>query len=116
MAVVVVGHHPKLTPSEAMEVFQQHVGGRYEVYRADSWPLSGAAVKRDFALKKSAWIGITVKLQQEPGKTSFVVTYFIPSLLAVAFGGLFALLLLRSSYKAMEAEIISFIEGAEEFK
>ncbi len=112
MAEVTVGHHPELIAEEAMKVFQRHFS-EYEVYKSPL--LSGVVVKRDFAIKKSAWIGVSVALKQEPGKTSFVITYFIPSLIRNAFGGLFAMLFRRSRYKAMENEVKSFIEKAEEF-
>jgi hypothetical protein len=67
---------------------------------------------------------VSVKLKQEEGKTSFVFTYFSPSMLvrgltALSFGligGLIEYLILRSRYKAIENEVKSFIESAEEFK
>jgi hypothetical protein len=33
MPVVNVGHHPELTLETAMEVFQKHFSGKYEVYK-----------------------------------------------------------------------------------
>ena len=66
-------------------------------------------LSRDFVLKKSAWVGVGIKLKQEPGKTSFIFTYLVPStLVGLLFGGLIALLILRSRFKSMENEIKSF--------
>ena len=110
MAVVTVEHNPKLEVEEVMKVFQRHFTGKYVVYKANLY-LWG----RDFAVKKSAWVGVSVKLKQETGKTSFVFTGFMPSVLVrVLFGGLIALLILQPSLKAMENEVKSFIESADE--
>ena len=110
MAVVTIGHHPELTAEEAMKVFQRHFTGKYVVYHVKG-------LGRDFAVKKSAWVGVSVKLKQEERKTSFVFTYYLPStVLRAFFSGLIQMLILRSSYKAIENEVKSFIESAEEFK
>ena len=117
MAVVTVGHHPELTAEEAMKVFQRHFTGKYVIYKT-------RLVGRDFGIKKSAWVGVSVKLKQEKAKTSFVFTYFSPSALVrglqgAAFGligGLIQWLILGSSFRAIENEVKSFIESAEEFK
>jgi len=114
MAEIEIGYHPELTAEEAMKVFQRHFS-EYEVFETHSWPYSGVAIKWDFAIKKSAWIGVNMRLKPELSKTSFVFTYFIPSVMAIVFGGFFALLFLRSRFKAMENEVKSFIESAEEF-
>ena len=114
MAEVTVGYHPTLTAGEAMKVFQRHFS-EYEVFETHSWPYSGVAIKWDFGIKKNAWIGVNIRLKHGLSKTSFVFTYFIPSVMAIVFGGFFALLFLRSRFKAMENEVKSFIESAEEF-
>lgn len=117
MTVLTVGHHPELTAEEAMRAFQRHFAGQYEVYKV-WWE------NRDFAVKKSAWLGISVKLKQETGKTSFVFTYFPPSLSlnllvglsAGVLGTLLRMLFLHSRFKAVENEVKAFIESGEEFK
>ncbi len=114
MAEVTVGHHPELAAEEAMKVFQRHFS-EYEVFETHSWPYSGAAIKWDFAIKKNAWIGVNIRLKQELSKTSFILASFIPSVMAITFGGAFAWPFLRSKFKAMENEVKSFIESAEEF-
>jgi radical SAM superfamily enzyme YgiQ (UPF0313 family) len=115
MAVVIVGHHPELIAEEAMKVFQRHFTGKYVVYM---YKLVGI---RRIVVKKSAWVGVIVRLKQEKGKTSFDVNYYSPSMLArMPFFGLLQplilWLILRSSYKAIENEVKSFIENAEELK
>ena len=118
MAVVIVGHHPELTADEAMRVFQRHFTGKYVVYM-----YKALGMKR-IAVKKSAWVGVIVRLKQEKGKTSFVFTYFSPSALVRGFmgaafgliGALIQWLILRSSYRVIENEVKSFIESASEFK
>lgn len=93
-----------------MKIFQKHFTGKYEVYMTK---LLGT----DFVVKKSAWVGVAVKLKQKAAKTSFVFNYLIPSaLIRVLFAGLITVLILRSSLKTMENEVRSFIEGAAEFK
>ncbi len=111
MAVVTVGHHPELTAEEAMKVFQRHFTGKYVVYKAK------LLLRSDFIVKKSAWVGVSVRLKQEKSKTSFVFISLVPSaLLRGFFSGLIQMLILRKSYQAMENEVKSFIESAEEFK
>ena len=113
MAVVAVGHHPELTAEKAMEIFRKHFTGKYEVYMT-------RVVGVDFIVKKSACVGVSVRLKQEASKTSFVFNYFTPSallrVLFAGFGGLIGVLILRLSLKKVENEVRSFIEGAAEFK
>jgi hypothetical protein len=57
-----------------------------------------------------------VRLKQEQDATSFVFTAMIPNpILQGLFGGLLSALFLRKSWKALEAEVGSFIQGYPEF-
>ena len=110
MAKVDVGHHPELTVDQAIQLFRNHFGTKYEVYPTK-------LLRRDLVVKRSGWTAVGVKLEQQQNSTSFVFTAFIPSvLLQLFFGSLVAILILRSTWKNMEAEVQSFIEGASEFK
>jgi len=118
LAVLVVGHHPELTVKKAFKIFQRHFN-KYEVYKT-------AILNRHFVVAKSGWVGVGVGLKQEEGKTSFIFTYMIPSVLlnrlimATVFLGfiwpLVISLILRPRHKRMENEIKSFIENSPEFK
>ena len=111
MATVTVAHHPELDVETAMAVFRTHFGGRYDVYKMK--PTGGyltvrknalSFVERDFAVRKSRWTGVSVKLEQEKDSTSFVFSGFMPSeLLGVI--GFVPWVFLRPRWKAMEHEI-----------
>ena len=108
MAVVQIAHRPELTVKEAMEVFTGHFGGKYRI----QW---GGG--REFVMKKTAWTGVRVVLDQRRDTTGFVVDGVVPSaFLTVMFGGLIAMLFLRRGWKAMEQEALDFIRNAAEFK
>lgn len=109
MAEVTVAHHPELTIEDAMGAFTTHFGDRYEVYKT-------RALDRDFILKESAAMGVSVKLKQEPNATAFVFTWVVPApILRLLFVDVFALLFLRRRREAMEQEVRSFIASAPEF-
>jgi len=138
MAKVVVGHCPELTAEGAMKVFQNHLAGKYEIYKTK---MPGWA----FVVKKSAWRAVGVKLIQKRNQTTFYLQgmpgsilvrifwmlLFLMWLVAVfssdAVGGaggfigfilmlwLFAFVSRRPSHRLVK-EIKVFIEKAEEFK
>lgn len=110
MKVVTVGHHPELTLEAAMDIFQKHFAGKYEVYK----PRHRHGF---FMVKKSTWAGVRIEPRQKGDSTSFVFSAWIPSdLLNALFMGLIAWVILRPRWKALEEEIKSFIENALEFK
>jgi hypothetical protein len=110
MAVVHVKHHPEVTAEKAMEIFKKGFAGKYEVYMAQS-------ALRDFTIKKSSMIGLSVKLKQEKDKTTFIYTSMVPSaLMALLFAGIWYSLLMRPKYQAVMNEVKTFIENAPEFK
>lgn len=113
MAKVVVGHHPELTPQEAMEVFRRHFAGRYEAYMIQS-----KLIPRDFAIKKSTWTAVLVRLEQKPDQTVFNFIGTPPSAVvrALLIGFLILFWPLIITCQKMESEIRLFIENAEEFK
>lgn len=124
MAEVFVAHNPKLIGETAMQVFETHFGDRYVVH-LPTFMQRAFAGKPDFVVRKSAWAAVGVWLKQKDNTTSFVFfTGVTPSavVLGVFAGGvgvlityLLAWMVLRSSWKAMEEEVRSFIENAPEF-
>ena len=110
MATITIGHHPELTAERALEVFSSHFADKYEVYMTK-------LLGRDFAMKKSGWTAVGVKLRQDKEETKFVFTAFMPSMIfQLLFGGLIAMLFLRPSWKALEEEVRVFIENAADFR
>jgi len=113
MAIVFVAHHPELTAESAMEVFRRHFGDRYDVYK----PWLFGRLFANFVVKKSAWIGVGVQLKQWGEETAFGLGGMVPSpILDLLFMGPIADTFLGRRWKAMEEEVSSFIENAEEFK
>ena len=114
MATARVAHHPELTPERAMQVFRGHFSPKYQVYEA-RFPLD--LLRIDFVVKKYAWTGTGVKLEQDSGSTTFVFTALMPNfILQLLIGGLIGWIFLRPSWKALEDEVRAFIESAEDFK
>ena len=116
MAVIIVAYHPELTPERAMEVFRSHFADRYDVHKIAWFERMGQmwGGHRDFIVKKSAWTGVGVNLEQRSDTTRFVFVPMMPTPILVVVPLLFWLVL-RASWKALEEEVRSFIEGAPEF-
>lgn len=108
--VITIGHHPELTVDHAIELFGRRFGESYKIVRTPRQPL------RDFQIEKNSWVGIGVRLKQEPDKTSFVIGGFTPSpWRRVVFAGAFGLLSMLL-YNSMTNQVRAFIEQAPEFK
>ena len=109
MAIIDIGYRPELTKDQARDIFEAGFGGRYKVE-------GSPVMRRDFVVKKSAWAGVGVRLQQARSTTSFVFTPLVPSsLLHNLIGGVAPHLFLRQAWKELEGEIASFIGSAPEF-
>lgn len=115
MATVTIAHHPELTVDRALGVFMSHFHGKYDVYESSAF-----GRLRRIVVKKNAMTAVAVNLKQEPETTTFVFGAFIPSGLMRGLFGLIgvliALLFLRPTWKAMEAEVRVFIENAADFR
>ncbi len=74
MAKVIIGHRPELTAEIARKVFESHFHDKYDIYKTK---MPGY----DFVVKKSAWRGVSVKLNQKRGQTYFLFRV-IPSVMA----------------------------------
>jgi hypothetical protein len=124
MTTVTVGHHPELTAEQAMEVFSRQLADKYDVYRATGigrW-LNGGM---HFVVRKSNWAAVGVRLWQKKNSTKIsFVSIYPPIVLVGLFGALVGVLItmgiawimLKPSWKAIEADITSCIENAVEFK
>jgi hypothetical protein len=62
MAKQEIKHNPELNKDKLQELVKKHFDGKYEVY-STKWP------NFDFVVKKSAFAGVFVKLNQKNGKT-----------------------------------------------
>jgi len=110
MATVSIGHHPDLTADHAIDVFQQHFAGRYEVSKT-------SVVARDFIVTKSGTTGVGVRLKQGKNGAEFVFTGMIPGIWQrFVYSGLIGYLFLRPGWRALETEIASFIENEPSFR
>jgi hypothetical protein len=105
MAKVTIAYKPELTKERAQEIFAEHFSDKYRVYRYTR-PL------RDFVIEKNAFVGVSVKLEQQSNQTRFVYNAFTPRWWAAAmFGVLIGPLLGR----ALTAEVREFMESAPQF-
>ena len=112
MPTVTVAHQPELTGQSAMEVFQRHLGGKYEIYES-------FLPTRNFVVQRSGWTGVWVRVVQEEDSTYFDFAPFMPSIklrVLFAIGGLIAWQFLRGSWSEIEEDVRSLMENASEFK
>lgn len=96
----------EMSKADLLEVFQQGLGSRYEVYET-------ALIGADLVVKKSAWSGVSVKLVQKPDRTIIRYGAMAPSAaVRVLFMGLIPILILwLTSWKAMTKEIEAFVKS-----
>jgi hypothetical protein len=108
--VVRVGHLREMTADEAMTLCRKRFAGKYEVYEAPSGDC-------DFAIRQDGLRGVGVKLEQEKGRTSFLLTDFIPSFaMRVLLAGARFLRIGSSRREAMVHEVRSFLETSPDFR
>ncbi|TMB97327.1 MAG: hypothetical protein E6J42_07860 [Chloroflexi bacterium] len=115
MAVTKIAYKPDLTSEEAMQAFKKQFEGKYDVEPAR--PGLVVAGRRDFVIKKNAFSGVNVKLEQGDGETKFVYTGYAPNQAAgvlVYLGG--GVILSYLVWNSLTREVQSFIESAPEFK
>jgi len=110
MAEVRTGHHPELTVEDAISIFKKHFAGKYEVLPAPRSPFW------DFVIKRSAWQGVRVRLDQKPNRTSFVFRGSATTLWATVLASLTLGVLSLLIHREITDEVRSLIETAEEFK
>jgi hypothetical protein len=104
MAVTTIAHKPELTKEQAQEIFAKHFAGKYLV-RDFTGPL------RDFAVEKSAFVAVAIKLDQTATETKFVYAGMAPRWWVRAFMGLWGFLL----WGGLTNEVKQFMETAPEF-
>lgn len=104
MATIDIGTRPDVTVDRAVEDFQRHFAGTYEVYKTK-------LVLRDFVVKKSGAVGVGVRLKQDEGGTSFVFTGFMPNVIMRAAFGAIGFLIARGGMRALEREVGDFIQS-----
>jgi hypothetical protein len=110
LSVVAIGHHPELTTETLLQIFQRGLGSKYTVFESH-------ALMTDLMVKKSGWTGCAVKLQQHGDRTDFVTrqAYGNP-MYAMFLGSLLSLLFLRPGWKALEQEVVEFIQNEPAFR
>ncbi len=107
----VIPKKPELTPEKAYEIFSSKFGSKYEVYMSK-------LPRLDFAMKKSAWSGIAVKIVQKEDKTIIRYGAFAPSAFVrmLQLGLIPLLVLWFTSWKDMQNEVKEFIESDPAFR
>lgn len=104
MATIDIGKRPDVTVDSAVEAFQRHFAGKYEVYTT-MLPM------RDFVVKKSGSVGVSLRLKQDDDGTTFVYTGFTPSAIIRAVTGAIGYLIFRGGMTALEGEVAAFIQS-----
>lgn len=109
MAVREIAHKPDLTKEQAQEIFRKHFEAAGYSVEEFKGPF------RDFMIVKSPFVGVAIKLEQDPAdnKTKLVYSGLCPRLWArMLLGGLIGFLF----WNGLTNEVESFIESAPEFK
>ena len=108
MAVTAVVNKPNLTKQDAQAIFQKHFGEKYQV---QEW--KGPFGSRDFSVIKNPFVGVSVKLDQNPNETKFVYTGYAPKWWARAMLGAVIGVFL---WNGLTNEVRQFLETAPEFR
>jgi len=109
MAVTQIAHKPELTKEEARAIFARHFGGAYQITDWSGIPKN----LRDFVIVKSAFVAVTVKLEQGANETKFIYSGFTPKFWARLLTGAVASMFL---WNGLTNEVKQFIESAPEFR
>jgi hypothetical protein len=112
MAVAEIAHKPDLTADNVREIFERGFDGVYAV-EVLKGPM---AVRRDFMVVKSAFVAVTVKLEQSAGATKIVYSGAAPRWWARLVLGLISWLLGFLLWNGLTREVREFIDSAPEFK
>lgn len=104
MATINIGNRPDVTPDRAVGAFQRRFAGTYEVYKTK-------LVLRDFIVKKSGAVGVSVRVKQDGAGTTFVYTGFTPNAIIRAATGAIGYLIFRGGMTALEREVADFIQS-----
>jgi hypothetical protein len=106
-----VAHNPGLTPDAAMKMFHILLEDRYSINKVSDNAGS------HFAVQKSPFTGVLVRLRQQEDKTSFAINGSWPSRTGLVLSlGPISWLWLRPGWKEMEEDVASFVENAPIFK
>ena len=73
MAVITISHHPELTAEDVVAIFQKRFEDKYQIMPTPRHP------RWDLVVKRSAWTGIFVRLEQGRDKTKLVFCGNSPS-------------------------------------
>ncbi|MBN2572376.1 MAG: hypothetical protein JXA68_09635 [Ignavibacteriales bacterium] len=100
-----------ITVEKLFDLINKNFSGKYQVYMS-KLPLV------DFAIKKSAWTGISFKLKEKDGKKTLVYNAFSPSAaVRVLALGIIPLLIMNSvSWKPLLKEVTDFLNSCPEIK
>ncbi len=104
MARISLKHRPELTKEILKTALEAHFEPKgYEVGYSS---LIGA----DIYIKKTAWVGVTIKLRQTKDSTFLRIHGYSPSMWARLFlGGLIMVLILNSKWNALIKEVKEFL-------
>lgn len=100
MAKIILNHDPSLTKEQLKDVLTDYF--LQYGYEVDYSQLIGA----DIYVKKSSWIGVTIKLKQKPDSTFLRIGGYVPSPgLRLAVNGLLPLLILWPKWNKLIDEV-----------
>ena len=108
--VVKVGQLREMSADEAMTLCRRRFAGKYEVCEARN---DGC----DFAIRQDGLRGVGVKLEQEKGRTSFLLTDLVPSFaMRVRLAGARFLRTGSPRRESVMREVKSFLETSPDFR
>lgn len=105
MAKIILTHDPSLTKEKLKDILTE----RFTVdgYEVDYSALIGA----DLYIKKSSWVGVTIKLKQSDDETKLKIWGYVPSTaLRILVNGILPLLILWPKWNKLIAEVRDYFD------
>jgi uncharacterized protein YjbI with pentapeptide repeats len=118
MAIVEIAHNPELTHQDVQRIFREHFKFPYKVM-VPGW-VRRIFPPRNFAVSKTEWTSVGIRLKQQELKTSIIFTALPPPAGIHSFIynliPLLSWIILRPGRKELEKEVKVFIENAVAFQ
>ena len=118
MAIVEIAHNPELTHQDVQRIFREHFKFPYKVM-VPGW-VRRIFPPRNFAVSKTEWTSVGIRLKQQELKTSINFTALPPPAGMHSFIynliPLLSWIILRPGRKELEKEVKVFIENSVAFQ
>jgi|GEM_PF-1633478 len=107
MAKAILRHDPSLTPEQLFDLLKKHYGPMgYEVGES-------ALIGAQYYIRKSAFLGATVKLRQRDDSTTVMVNGYAPSpAVRILLSGLLLIIIMMPKWLRFAKEVKEYLEAS----